>query len=212
MLLLTKNHTGTLIRQTKSKPQETLEFKMNKQMQTFSFNPPIDLSEVGKRLLAVTFFEVKNSVFNITDENNSFSTTIPGHWDSKSAEKTIDELNKLLKLRTQNGIDLNVEQVKKGLILLNDYSLSSLGTFKEEILEELKKAKYDDVEDLVYRFQLTHDEIIDILDLKYIPNFYHTGKGLYNISPIGISFKTLYFVLSYFISTVFILYIRRRGL
>ena len=123
-------------------------------MQTFSFNPPKYLSEVSKQLLAVTFFEVTNSVFNITDENNSFSITIPCHWDSKSAEKTIDELNKLLKLRTQNGIDLNVEQVrKKGLILLNDYSLSSLGTFKEEILEELKKAKYDDVEDLVYRLQ-----------------------------------------------------------
>ena len=33
----------------------------------------------------------------------------------------------------------------------------------------MKKAKYNDIEDLVYRMQLTHDEIIDILDLKYIP-------------------------------------------
>ena len=40
--------------------------------------------------------------------------------------------------------------------------------FKDEIFEELKKAKYNDLEDLVYRFQLTYDEIIDILDLKYI--------------------------------------------
>ena len=36
------------------------------------------------------------------------------------------------------------------------------------ILEELKKAKYNDIEDLVYRFQLTYNEIIDILNLKYI--------------------------------------------
>ena len=33
--LLIKKHTDTLIEQTKTKPQETLEFKMNKQMQTF---------------------------------------------------------------------------------------------------------------------------------------------------------------------------------
>ena len=40
LLLLIKKHTVTLIAQTRTKPQETLEFKMNKQMQTFSFNPP----------------------------------------------------------------------------------------------------------------------------------------------------------------------------
>ena len=40
---------------------------------------------------------------------------------------------------------------------------------KNEILEELKNAKYNDLGDLVYRFTLTYNEIIDILDLKYIP-------------------------------------------
>ena len=48
LLLLIKKHTDILIQQTKTKPQETLEFKMNKQMQTFSFNPPINLVEEGK--------------------------------------------------------------------------------------------------------------------------------------------------------------------
>ena len=158
-----------MIEQTKTKPQETLEFEMNKQMQTFSFNPSINLAEEGKWLLAVSSFECTNSVLNITNENNSFSVTIPGHWKSESAEETINELNKLLELRSQNDIDLHVEQVrKKGLILINDYSLSSLDDFREEILEELKNAKYNDLEDLVYRFQLTYDEIIDVLDLKYI--------------------------------------------
>ena len=47
--------------------------------------------------------------------------------------------------------------------------MSTLGTFKNEIFEEVKKAKYNDVEDLVFRFQLTYDEIKDILDLKKIP-------------------------------------------
>ena len=48
MLLLIKKHTDTLIEQTKTKPQETLEFEMNKQKQTFSFNPPINSLEEGR--------------------------------------------------------------------------------------------------------------------------------------------------------------------
>ena len=50
LLLLTKKHTDTLIEQTKTRPQETLEFKMNKQMQTFSFSPPINLIEEEKKV------------------------------------------------------------------------------------------------------------------------------------------------------------------
>ena len=37
-----------------------------------------------------------------------------------------------------------------------------------EIVEELK-TKYNVIEDLVDRMQLNYDEIIDILNLKYIP-------------------------------------------
>ena len=45
LLLLFKKLTDTLIEQTKTKPQETIEYKMNKQTQTHEFNPPINLSE-----------------------------------------------------------------------------------------------------------------------------------------------------------------------
>ena len=55
-------------------------------MQTFSFNPPITFVEEGKWLLAVTSFDATNSVFNINDENNSFSVTIQVHWNTKSGE------------------------------------------------------------------------------------------------------------------------------
>ena len=113
MLLLIKKHTDVLIEQTKTKPQETLEFKMNKQGQTFLFNSPINLVEEDKWLLAVSSFECTNSIFNITDDNNSFSIIILGHYQNESDEKTIDELNKLLELRSQNGIELHVEQVRK---------------------------------------------------------------------------------------------------
>ena len=70
LLLLLKKHTDTLTEQTKTKPQETLEFEVNKQLETFLFNPPINLVEEGKNLLAV-IFEATNSVFNIASEKTT---------------------------------------------------------------------------------------------------------------------------------------------
>ena len=78
---------------------------MNRQTQTFSFNPPINLVEEGQWFLAVTSFEATESVFNMTDEYDSFSITIPGHWNSESAQKTFAELNNILELRSENDID-----------------------------------------------------------------------------------------------------------
>ena len=163
-------------------------------MQWFSFSPPINFS-VKKWFLGVTSFECTNSVFNITDENNSFSITTPSHWESESAEKTTDELKKLLELKSRNVIELDVEQVrKKGVSSKNNYSLSSLGTFKSEILEEMKCSEYKDLEDLVYRFQLTYDEIKDILDQKYIVGSKKTctlPPGIYEIIDINFMLKSL---------------------
>ena len=41
------------------------------------------------------------------------------------------------------------------------FSLCSLRTFKNEKLEDLTNEKYNDLEYMVYRMQLTYDEIID---------------------------------------------------
>ena len=54
LLLLIKKDTDTLIEQTRTRPQETLEFKMNKQMQTFSFSLSINLVEEFQWLLGVS--------------------------------------------------------------------------------------------------------------------------------------------------------------
>ena len=188
LLLLIKKHTDTLIEQTKTKPQETLEFKMNKQRQTFSFNPPISLTEEDKWLLAVSSFECTNSVFNIIDENNSFSIFIPGHYQNKTDEKTIDNLNKLLELKS---LELHVQEVKKRgnkiKIADKEYKLSDFDNKKYEILQELKNAKCNDLEDLVYRMRLSYDEIMDILDLKYIPTKrtgYSLNPGIYEVADL----------------------------
>ena len=196
LLLLIKKHTDTLIEQTRTKPQETLEFKMNKQMQTFSFNPPINLVEEDKWLLAVSLFECTNSVFNITDENNSFSIIIPGHYQNRSDEKMINDLNNLLELKS---LELHVEDVKKRgnkiKIGDNEHKLSDFDSQKYEIIEELKNVKYNDLEDLVYRMRLSYDEIMNILDLKYIPTkrtSYSLSPGIYEVIDLN---NTLKFIL-----------------
>ena len=195
LLFLIKKHTDTLIEQTKTKPQDTLEFKMNKQMQTFSFNPPINLIEEGKWLMAVSLFDCTNSVYIITNENNSFSIIIPGHYQTEFAEKTIDELNKFLELKS---LELHVAEVRKrGNIIKigdNEYKLSDFDTQKHEVIEELKNAKYNDLEDLVYRMQLTYNEIINILDLKYIPTKrigYSIKPNIYNVVDLNKTLKNI---------------------
>ena len=87
-------------------------------------------------------FEGTNSVFSITDENNSFSIIIPGHWDTEFAEKIIDEVNRLLEVRS---FEVHVNEVRKrgNIIKFRDkeYKLSDFDYQKYEILEELKNVK-----------------------------------------------------------------------
>ena len=113
MLFLIEKHTDTLFQKTKTKPEGTLEFKINKQMETFSFKPPISLFEEGKWLLAETSFEVTNSVLNITAENYSFSISAPSYWTPEGGEELINKLNELLELRSQNDVELHVEKIER---------------------------------------------------------------------------------------------------
>ena len=102
-----------------------LEFKMIRSKQTFSFNPPIKLVEEGKWLLRVTSSECTNSVSNETNENNSLSISIPGHYQTAFADKTIDDQRKV---KEPKSPELHVKKVRKRgnkiKIGENDYNLS----------------------------------------------------------------------------------------
>ena len=193
LLLLIKKHTDTLIQQTRTKPQETIEFKMNEQRQTFSFSPPINLVEEDKWLLSISSLECTNSVFNLTDDNNSFSINIPAHWETEFADKIIDDLNRLLNLKT---LDLHVNEVRKrgNITKIGDkeYKLSDFDNQKYEILQELKNVKYNDLADLLYRMQLTYDEIIDVLDLNYFSTKrigFSLDRGIYEVVDLNNTLK-----------------------
>ena len=55
LLSITKN-CETLIEQTHTKPQETLELKLNKPRETFHFNPPISIE--GSWMIKLTSLKV----------------------------------------------------------------------------------------------------------------------------------------------------------
>ena len=82
-------------------------------MKTFSFSPSKNHSEEGKWLLAVTCFEATNSVFKITDENSSFSTSKQNYWSPNGAEETINQLKEILDLRSQDDTELHAKEVEK---------------------------------------------------------------------------------------------------
>ena len=69
LLSITKN-CETLIHQTRTRPEETLEFKMTKRRETFHFKPPIQVK--GERMIGLTSLEVYSSIFNINHTNKKF--------------------------------------------------------------------------------------------------------------------------------------------
>ena len=69
----------TLIKQTHTKPEETLEFKMNKPRETFHFKPTIQTE--GSWMLGLTNLEVLNSP-KITKENYKFEV-FTGHLEDE---------------------------------------------------------------------------------------------------------------------------------
>ena len=123
----------------------------------------------------MTSFECTNCVFNITNENNSFSiiilgcSIIPNYLE----ENIIDKLENLLKPKSQSNIESPVKEVRKrsnqiktGSRKINDQILI---LFRKKLLEELRNTKDHDLENLVFRMGLLYDEIMDVLAVKYFP-------------------------------------------
>ena len=68
--------THVLIEQTKTKPNETLNLNLKKEVLTLFFDTPLKLEE-GERLPRVTNLEVCNSVVDRTEQFHKFSASIP---------------------------------------------------------------------------------------------------------------------------------------
>ena len=115
LLLSIAKPNQEIVENTHSKQQETLELKMNKQKESFSFDVPLDLPE--QWMMGVTSLEVYITVYNITEKNNKikFFETDKMLKEYKVATEFMSKIKKLYET-SDKGIS-NIEEIKK---LIND--------------------------------------------------------------------------------------------
>ena len=109
----------TPIFQTHRKPEETLEFKMIKQRETFLFNPSVEIKEDW--MIGLTILEVYNSIFNKTDWNNKFELyKFPDEMiGGVSYEKVRGQLEK--DLEVSDNTDTQLQDDIIGLMIIEEY-------------------------------------------------------------------------------------------
>ena len=143
------------VENTHSKPQETLEFRMNKQKESFSFDIPLELPEQWK--MGVTSLEVYNTVYNITEKNNKIKLfeTDKKLKEYKVATEFMSKIKKLYETSGNKGIS-NIEEIKK---LIKD------DNFKKVTLSE---NYYDDLNKIIDQINQNIKDKTNILDLDGI--------------------------------------------
>ena len=131
LLSITKN-CETLVEQSHTKLQETLEIKMIKPRETFHFKPSIQLQ--GDWMIGLKGLEVYNSFFCITEENNKFK--LYKFPDEKaggiSYTKVRDEIEKDLDISDITATDLQDDLI--GPIFIEEY--------KEQVSKRMKDEQY----------------------------------------------------------------------
>ena len=187
LLSITKN-CETKIKQTHTKPQETLEFKMIKPRQTFHFNPPIQTKEDW--MLGLIDLEVYNSVFNITEENNKFQ--LYKFPDEKSGGisyiKVRDEIERDLGISDITATDLQDDII--GPIIIEEY--------REQVTKRMKDDKYRKIL-AIYTSSVFQDfksflrTQIDLVEdnIKLVLDEYNSSFITYGVDPGIYTFKDI---------------------
>ena len=188
LLSITKN-CETLIKQTHTKPQNTLEFKMIKPRETFYFKPPIQIK--GDWMIGLTDLAVYNSIFNITEENNKFE--LHKFPDEKAGgvtyENVRDEIEKDLDIEDITAADLQDEII--GPIIIEEYKKQVTKRMNDEqcmsILAIYTSSVFQDFESFLRtQIDLIEDDIKLVLE-EYNSSFitYELQPGIYNYREIS---------------------------
>ena len=135
-----------IVENTHSKPQETLEFKMNKQKESFSFDKTLDLPE--QWMMGVTSLEVYNTIYNITEKNNKIKlfTTEQNLKEYKFATEFIPKIKNLYETS-------DIEEIKK---LINDVK------YKKVVFPN---NYYNDLNKIIIQINKNIEDKTNILDL-----------------------------------------------
>ena len=122
LLLSIAKSNQEIVENTLSKPQETLEFKMNKQKESFSFDISLDFPE--QWMMGVTSLEVYNTIYNITEKNNKIKlfTTEQNLKEYKFATEFIPKIKNLYETSGEEEIKKLINDVKyKKVVFPNNY-------------------------------------------------------------------------------------------
>ena len=187
LLSITKN-CETLIEQTHTKPQETLEFKITKQRQIFHFNPPIQIQ--GDWMIGLFNLEVYNSIFNITEENNKFEPyKVP---DEKaggiSYTKVRDEIERDLDISDITAADLQNELIAP--VIIEEHKEQVTKRMEDEhymnILAVYTSSVFQDIES----FLRTQNDLIED-DVELVLDEYNSSFNTYELEPGIYSYKEI---------------------
>ena len=90
----------------------------------------------------------------------------------RGGAETFNKLQKFLQLRSKSDNKLHIEKNRKtgNQIKTGDkeYKLSDLDTRNREIIDEMIIIENNDLEDMVFKIELTYHENAEILDTKFI--------------------------------------------
>ena len=195
LLSITKNY-DTIIEQTHTKPQETLEFKMTKPRETFHFKPPIQTE--GDWMIGLVDLEVYNSIFNITEENNNFQLYKFPYEESGgiSYTKVRDEIERDLDISDITAADLQDDIIAP--IIIEEYKKQVTKRMEDggfmKILAGYVISVFQDFESFLRtEVDLVEDDIKLVLD-EYNSKFvtYELDPGIYSYKDIAIA---LYYIL-----------------
>ena len=179
LLLSIAKSNQEIVENTHSKPQETLEFKMNKQKESFSFDVPLEMPE--QWMMGVTSLEVYNSVYNITNKNNSFQIQLTDEQLDGIDTKLVMNIEYLHRTKQSNFVktvynlmDTSFKNKKK--LLKND-----LDKIKY-IISQYKNEEWLNIDEntksLVNTIQIPSFETIDLpimnekIEIKLQPGIY----------------------------------------
>ena len=167
------------VENTLSKPQETLEFEKNKQKEAFSFDIPLEMPE--KWLMGVTSLEVYNSVYNITNKNNSFQIQLTDEQLSGIDTKFVMNIEYLHRTKQSNFVEtvcnlMDTSLKNKKKLLKND--LEKI----KDIISQYKNEEWLNIDEntksLVNTIEIPSFETIDLpimnekIELKLQPGIY----------------------------------------
>ena len=177
LLLSIAKSNQEIVENTHSKPQETLEFKMTKQKESFSFDVSLLLPE--KWMMGVTSLEVYNTVYNITEKKNKLEILLT---KQQLEEHRIDtELVPNILLLYETSDDKFIE--KTNTLITNSYS-------KKLKRKKLTRKNFNQLKELIEVINYPNEQIpIPDFEIEHDSFGIQLTPGAYELVDINASIK-----------------------